>query len=68
MPLSKIRAQAEIDVDYGHGMMDEEEFSNFLVQYSIEKSENLYDYYVYYYNEAVDLACEWAEALASCFE
>lgn len=68
MPLSKIRAQAEIDFDCGHGMMDEEEFSNFLVQCSIEKSENLYNYYVYYYNEAVDLVCEWAEALASCFE
>jgi hypothetical protein len=58
MPLSKIRAQAEIDVDYRHGMMDEEEFSNFLVQCSIEKSENLYDHYIYYYNEAIDLACE----------
>ena len=68
MPLSKIRAQAEIDVDYGHGMMDEEEFSTFLTHCNIEKSENLYDYYVYYYNEAVDLVCEWAEALAACID
>ena len=68
MPLNKLRTQAEIDVDYGHGMMDEEEFSNFLVRCEIEPSENLYEYYVYYYNEAIELACEWVESLASCFE
>ena len=68
MPLNKLRTQAEIDVDYGHGMMDEEEFSNFLVRCEIEPSEKLYEYYVYYYNEAVELACEWVESLAACFE
>ena len=58
MPLNTLRTQAEIDVDYGHGMMNEEEFSNFLVRCEIKPSENLYEYYVYCYNEALDLACE----------
>ena len=58
MPLSRIKTQAEIDVDYGHRMMEEEEFFMFLEQCGFGKVENLYEYYVYFYNEAVNLACE----------
>lgn len=68
MLLNKIKRKANMDVDFGSGLDSKEEFFKFLDTVGVEKSEDLYEYYIKCYNNALDFMCEWVEALAECFD
>lgn len=66
--LNIIRKKAAMDVDFGSGLATKEEFFGFLDSVNIEKTDKLYDKYINYYKDALDLVCEWANALYECFD